>query len=108
MLGHSAIAGATYLVVFLLFIGEIITGFALYALSHHSSSIMFLLGGWTLTMVSVQTVRLYHHLMMWAIIAFFIMHVYISWLVDSTERNGLMGSIFGGYKFITGKEGNHD
>jgi len=101
MLGHSAIAGATYLAVFLLFIVEIITGFALYSLSQPSSAIMFLLGGWSLNIVSIQTARLYHHLIMWALISFFIMHVYISWMVDSTERNGLMGSIFGGYKFVT-------
>ncbi len=100
MLGHSALAGATYLVVYLLFIIEIVSGFALYSLSHQSAP-MFLLGGWLLNIMSVQTVRLYHHLIMWALIVFSMLHVYLAWFVDSFERNGLMGSIFGGYKFVT-------
>src|SRR5574337_155718 len=45
MLGHSAIAGATYLIVFLLFIVEILTGFALYSQSH-PGFVLTLLGGW--------------------------------------------------------------
>ena len=100
MLGHSALAGATYLAVVLLFTVEIITGFALYSQSHYSV-MMQLLGGWLLNIMSVQTVRLYHHLIMWALIIFSMFHVYLAWVVDATERNGLMGSIFGGYKFVT-------
>ncbi|HLE42156.1 MAG TPA: Ni/Fe-hydrogenase, b-type cytochrome subunit [Nitrospirota bacterium] len=100
MLGHSALAGSTYLAVFLLFAAEVLTGFALYSQSHYSV-IMQLLGGWLLNIVSVQTVRLYHHLIMWALIIFSMLHIYVAWFVDATERNGLMGSIFGGYKFVT-------
>ncbi len=101
MLGHSALAGVSYLALFLLFIAEIITGFALYSPSHPAGTIMFLLGGWLLNIASLQTVRLYHHLIMWALIAFSMVHVYVAWFVDTNERNGLMGSIFGGYKFVT-------
>lgn len=101
IMGHSAIAGVTYLVVYLLLIAEVITGFALYSLSHSASTSLFLLGGWFLNIASLQTVRLYHHLIMWALTAFVIFHVYIAWFVHSRECNGLMGSIFGGYKFST-------
>ncbi len=100
ILGHSAIAGAGYLVVFLLFIAEVLTGFALYSQSHHGA-LWTLLGGWLLSIMSVQTARLYHHLIMWPLIIFVLLHVYIAWFVDMHERNGLMGSIFGGYKFVT-------
>jgi Ni/Fe-hydrogenase 1 B-type cytochrome subunit len=41
---------------------------------------------------------------MWVILAFVIVHVYIAWYLDKAEKNGLMGSIFNGYKFVTGKE----
>src|SRR3970040_2955619 len=95
MLGHSALAGSTYLAVFVLFAAEVLTGFALYSQSHYRV-IMQLLGGWLLNIVSVQTVRLYHHLIMWALIIFSMLHIYVAWFVDATERNGLMGSIFGG------------
>jgi Ni,Fe-hydrogenase I cytochrome b subunit len=52
----------------------------------------------------VQTIRFWHHSIMYFLFAFTIIHVYIGWYLDSAEKNGAMGSIFGGYKFVTGKE----
>jgi Ni/Fe-hydrogenase 1 B-type cytochrome subunit len=52
-------------------------------------------------MLGLQMTRLIHHLLMWAILAFMLHHVYSALLVDHTERNGLMSSIFSGYKFVT-------
>jgi len=37
---------------------------------------------------------------MWCIWIFVIIHVYISWHNDIIERNGLISSIFSGYKFF--------
>jgi len=102
--GHSAVASITYLVVFLLFIFEIVSGFALYSQTHLKSIIFSLLGGWLLGVMNVQTIRLWHHVVMYFLIGFTIIHVYIGWYLDSIEKNGVMGSIFGGYKFVTGKE----
>ena len=51
-----------------------------------------------------QGVRLVHHLLMWAILGFLVHHVYSALLVDHWERNGLMSSIFTGYKFVTRQE----
>jgi len=45
--------------------------------------------------------RLAHHLIMWLLIAFALHHVYSAFLVDSEEGNGLMSSIFSGFKFIS-------
>jgi Ni/Fe-hydrogenase 1 B-type cytochrome subunit len=102
--GHSAVASVTYLFVFLLFLFELVSGFALYSQSHLKSAMLTLLGGWLLSVMHVQTIRLWHHLVMYFLIAFTLIHVYIGWYLDSVERNGVMGSIFGGYKFVTGKE----
>ncbi|MGE5808115.1 MAG: cytochrome b/b6 domain-containing protein, partial [Nitrospirota bacterium] len=102
--GHSAVAGVTYFVVFILFIFEIVSGFALYSQSHLHSFSLTLLGGWLLGIMHVQTIRLWHHLVMWFLMAFTLIHVYIAWYLDIAEKNGLMGSIFGGWKFMTGKE----
>jgi Ni/Fe-hydrogenase 1 B-type cytochrome subunit len=41
---------------------------------------------------------------MWAILGFVIHHVYSALLVDHVERNGLMSSIFTGFKFVTRQE----
>jgi Ni/Fe-hydrogenase 1 B-type cytochrome subunit len=55
-------------------------------------------------MFGVQGVRLIHHLLMWAILGFVVHHVYSALLVDHVERNGLMSSIFTGFKFVTRQE----
>ncbi len=101
--GHTACAIYVYLGLFILFVIEILTGFALYSQSHYGV-FWKLMGGWLLSVINVQNIRLYHHLIMWFLIAFAILHVYIGWFLDKTEKNGLMGSIFSGYKFVTGKE----
>jgi Ni/Fe-hydrogenase 1 B-type cytochrome subunit len=102
--GHSAVAGVTYIFVFILFIFEIASGFALYSQSHLHSFTMTILGGWLLGFMDVQTIRLWHHMVMWFLAAFTLIHVYIAWYLDIAEKNGVMSSIFGGYKFVTGKE----
>lgn len=102
--GHSAMASITYLGVFVLFFFEIFSGFALYSQSHLKSAILWVLGGWMFGIFEAQTIRLLHHLVMYLLIAFTAIHVYIGWYLDIVEKNGAMGSIFGGYKFITGKE----
>lgn len=101
--GHTALAGVAYLFLFALFIFMIISGFAMYSLTHRGA-IWTVLGGWLLNFMHLQSIRLYHHLGMYAILAFVLIHIYIGWYLDLKERNGLMGSIFSGYKFVTGKE----
>ena len=103
-MGHAPLASICYLVVMLLFLFEIFTGFALYSQSHLHSFILTILGGWLLSIMNVQTVRLWHHLVMYFLLVFTLFHVYMGFFLDSVEKNGVMSSIFGGYKFVTGKE----
>ena len=51
-----------------------------------------------------QLIRIVHHLCMWAILAIALFHIYSSVLVDHIERNGLISSIFSGYKIVTPEE----
>jgi Ni/Fe-hydrogenase 1 B-type cytochrome subunit len=101
--GHTVAAGFSYFFVFLMFIFEIISGFALYYINQ-PSTVHLVLGGWLLSLMHLHNVRLWHHLVMYFLIVFTLIHVYIAWYLDSKERNGVMGSIFGGFKFVTGKE----
>jgi Ni/Fe-hydrogenase 1 B-type cytochrome subunit len=101
--GHTALAGITYFLIFIILIFQIVSGFAMYSVTH-SGAVWTLLGGWLLGVMQLQTVRMFHHVLMYVILAFAAVHVYIAWFLDLRERNGLMGSIFGGYKFVTGKE----
>ena len=99
VLGHNALAAGTYLVVFSLLGIQTVTGFALMGV--HGTEPWHALFGWVPNLIGVQLTRLVHHLVMWAVIAFMVHHVYSALLVDHTERNGLMSSIFSGYKFVT-------
>jgi Ni/Fe-hydrogenase 1 B-type cytochrome subunit len=102
-IGHTALAGLTYFVVFIMFLFQIVSGFALYSLQQ-PSLLPMIFGGWLTALMEVQTIRLLHHLCMYLIFAFVCVHIYISWWLDTVERNGLMDGIFSGHKFVTGKE----
>lgn len=102
ILGHNALAAATYLVVFFLFLVQAATGFALEA--QHGAPVVTTLFTWMNELLGAQTVRLVHHLTMWAILAFMVHHVYAALLIDHIEKNGLMSSIFSGFKFATRRD----
>jgi Ni/Fe-hydrogenase 1 B-type cytochrome subunit len=102
VLGHNQLAAAAYLVLFLLLFVETVTGFALDALQ--GTQPWATLFGWILDLLGPQLVRVIHHLSMWAILAIALFHVYSSVLVDHIEKNGLVSSIFSGFKFPTREE----
>ncbi|MEJ2182850.1 MAG: Ni/Fe-hydrogenase, b-type cytochrome subunit [Nitrospirota bacterium] len=102
--GHTALAGAWYFFLFVLPAYEIVSGFALYSVSHTGSIVWTALGGWLLAVLDLQTIRLWHHLVMYFILAFVLIHIYIALYLDIAEKNGLMESIFSGYKFVTREE----
>jgi len=102
ILGHNALAAATYLIVFFLFLFQAVSGFALQA--QHGAPVVTALFSWLNDLLGVQTIRFLHHLVMWLILAFMIHHVYAALLVDHVEKNGLMSSIFSGFKFATRRD----
>jgi Ni/Fe-hydrogenase 1 B-type cytochrome subunit len=102
ILGHNQLAAAAYLLLWLLLLVETVTGFALDGLlGTEPGATLF---WWVRELLGPQTVRLIHHLSMWAILAIALFHIYSSVLVDQLERNGLIASIFSGYKFVTREE----
>lgn len=99
VIGHNALAGLTYAFIVFLYFLQTVTGFALLG-EVNTSGIWYQLTGWIFRLVSNQDLRLVHHLIMWLLIAFALHHVYSAFLVDSEEGNGLMSSIFSGFKFV--------
>lgn len=97
--GHNALAGMAYSGVFVLFIVQIVTGFALYGQFAPGSGWDNIFGSLLVTF-GAQGMRLTHHVVMWLLIGFAIHHIYSGWLMDIKEKNGTIGSIFGGYKFV--------
>ncbi len=99
VIGHNALAGLTYAFIVFLYFLQTFTGFALLG-EVNTSGIWYQLTGWVFVFISNQALRLIHHLIMWLLIAFALHHVYSAFLVDAEEGNGLLSSIFSGFKFI--------
>ncbi len=97
--GHNALAAATYSVMFLLMFMEILTGLSLYSMTV-SNSVLTALIGWLPRLIDIQYLRLTHFCIMFAFFIFVTHHVYSAVLVSWEERNGLVESIFTGYKFV--------
>jgi Ni/Fe-hydrogenase 1 B-type cytochrome subunit len=104
VIGHNALASFTYMIIVCLYIVQTVTGFALYG-QLHPVGIWHSLTDWMFLFVSNQAMRQIHHLVMFLLIGFAFHHVYSAWLVDMEEANGLMSSIFSGFKFIRHDQG---
>ena len=98
-LGHTALQGWADLFIILVFLFQVFSGFALYSVTH-TGMIWTILGAWLLSYMDLQTLRLFHHLAMYVILAFTILHIYISWMSDNAKKNGMLMSIINGYKYI--------
>ena len=97
--GHNALAAVTYLTMFLLMFIEILTGLALYSFTVSNRILTFFIG-WLPRLIDISYLRLIHFCIMFAFFIFVIHHVYSAVLVSWEERNGLIESIFTGYKFV--------
>ena len=102
-MGHNSLAAMAYSGVMILYLTQVVTGFALYSQFAPGSAVNNLFGP-LLVWAGPQWLRLIHHLIMWLLIGFAIHHVYSAWLMDVKERNGTISSIFGGYKFVEPNE----
>ena len=98
--GHNPLAGATYIIVFVLYFIMIATGLALYsgnaAVGSPGRALRFLipmLGG-------LQAARWLHHVGMWLLFGFIVHHIYSAVMYSMVERNATTESIFTGYKFV--------
>lgn len=96
--GHNPLAGVAYSAVVSLMFLEVLTGFALQSLGGAGWRTVAV--GWVFSLVGPQSVRLVHHMIMWLLLGFMVHHVYSSLLMDAEEKNGLMTSIFSGYKVV--------
>ena len=104
--GHNPLAGSFYVLVFLLYLTMIFTGFALYSVSSVGYMQMWeflvpIFGG-------LQMARWIHHIAMWFILGFVAHHIWSAMLVSRVEGMGLIDSLFSGYKFLPKSWRNRD
>jgi Ni/Fe-hydrogenase 1 B-type cytochrome subunit len=95
--GHNALAGVTYVFLYLLFFLSILSGLGLFAWVSRIPAWRTLFG-WTYSLLPIQQLRLLHFLLMFAFGAFAIHHVYSAVLFDTEERNGELSSMVTGWK----------
>ena len=95
------------LLMFTFMLIEIITGLTLYT-QVRGRWLLGWLFRWIPGVIDIQYLRLAHFCIMFTFFAFVIHHVYSAVLVSWEERNGLVESIFTGYKFIPRHELEED
>lgn len=97
--GHNPLAAVFYLGVYFAIAVECVTGLTLYAVVSHDHFASFLTG-WLSHSVSIQYVRFTHYFIMFLLIGFFVHHLYSALINAFDLKNGIMGSIFSGWKFM--------
>jgi len=100
VIGHNPLAGLSYLGVFLLYLVMITSGLALYAGSSLPGAFMKSFQFLVPIYGGLASARFIHHLVMWVLILFVILHIYANALTSALEENGEVDSIFSGYKFV--------
>lgn len=98
-IGHNYVAAFSYVVMFVLALLMVFTGFGLYA--DMSSWWLPKLFDWVPDMLGGDYLtRQIHHITMWLFILFVMIHVYLVFYHDWLEGRGEVSSMFGGYKFV--------
>ena len=105
--GHNPLAALSYVVVYLLILVELLTGLALYS-RVVGNPVLTQFIGWLPQLIDPQYLRTVHFFLMFVFFAFMIFHVYASVLVSLEEENGLLDSIFSGWKFVPAGELRHE
>ncbi len=97
--GHNALATWTYVLTFLAFVFQSVTGFGMYAAM--SEAWLPRLFAWIVPLMGGDfAVRQWHHLMVWFFVTFTIAHVYTVFYHDYVEGRGVISSMAGGFKFV--------
>jgi Ni/Fe-hydrogenase b-type cytochrome subunit len=105
--GHNPLAALSYVVIYLLILVEILTGLALYS-RVLGNPVLSQFIGWLPQLIDSQYLREIHFFLMFVFIAFAMFHVYLSILISIEEENGLLDSIFSGWKFVPAGELRHE
>ena len=105
--GHNPPAAFSYVAIYFLMVVEIVTGLVLYS-EVLGSPVLHRFTDWLPLLVSVSYLRLIHYFLTFVFFAFILFHVYASILVSLEEENGLLDSIFSGWKFVPAGELRHE
>jgi Ni/Fe-hydrogenase b-type cytochrome subunit len=105
--GHNPLAALSYVVIYTLMLVEILTGLAMYS-QLLGNPVLSEAIGWLPLLVGMSYLRLIHYFLLFVFAAFVIFHVYLCVLISIKEENGLLDSIFSGWKFVPAGELRHE
>ena len=100
--GHNPMAAIMYIIIYSLIGLEILSGLILYMYVVGNRTLIFFLG-WITQLIDIQWIRTAHFIIMFLLIGFLFQHVYSAIVVSMEEKDGLMESIFTGWKFVSRK-----
>ena len=100
-IGHNPLAHAAMFFMFVLpMIVLLLTGFALYAEQAGIGTMWYSVFGWVFSVLGESmTVRLWHHVAMWIVIIFSMVHMYMAIREDMTHRQTTVSSMISGWRF---------
>ena len=105
--GHNPLAALSYFIIYLLIVVEILTGLFLFS-QVLGNPVLHQFTAWMAVLISPSYLRLIHYFLTFVFFAFVLFHVYASVLVSLEEENGLLDSIFSGWKFMPAGELRHE
>jgi len=97
VLTHNPMAQYAYIGIFLVFLFQIFSGFALWA-QNNPDGTLYAMFGFMFNIISNQWVRYLHFFSIFVITVFLIAHLYAAILVDFRTHAGDISSIFSGWK----------
>lgn len=102
-IGHNPLAQIAMFFLFVLpMIFQILTGFALYAEGQGTESWWYEAFGWVFGLFNDNSfaVHTYHHLVMWVIVIFSIIHIYAAIREDIMSRQSLVSTMISGWRYF--------
>ncbi len=101
-IGHNPLAQFAMFAMFLLpLLVLLLTGFALYAEGAGIQSAWYSVFGWVFQVLGdSMTVHTWHHVAMWVVIIFALIHMYMAIREDMTHRQTAVSAIISGWRFF--------
>jgi Ni/Fe-hydrogenase 1 B-type cytochrome subunit len=97
--GHNDVAAVSYLVMFILALVMVFTGFGLY--SDNATWFLPKMFAWVPEFLGGDmNTRVIHHVAMWTFILFSLVHVYLVFFHDWLEGRGEASAMVSGHKFV--------
>ncbi len=98
--GHNAAAAGSYAMIFAVYALLIVTGLVMHAPDASVGSPLRVFYGLAPWLGGLPMARLIHHVLMWVVLIFVVVHLHFVLLSALIERMGTFDSIFTGYKFL--------